>query len=82
MRVLFALKKILRLDLRGVPPEAVEYLRQYGVLDVLDLAWPNLVAQKPADPLGFLLEQVSSSNSWTEVASMDIDQGCLQIYPL
>ena len=58
-----------------MPPEAVEYLRQHGVLDVLDLAWPNLVAQKPADPLGFLLEQVSSSNSWTEVASMDIDQG-------
>ena len=56
------IKKILRQALRGVPPEAVEYLRQYGVLDVLDHAWPNLIAQKPADPLGFLVDQVSSSN--------------------
>ena len=41
-----------------------DYLKKHGVPAVLDDVWKDLLADRPADPLGYMADKVSSGGSW------------------
>ena len=48
----------------NLAPDAAAYLEKHGVPGVLDDVWSSLLADKPADPLGYMVDKAR----WGEVA--------------